>query len=181
MPKKDRPSTPEGKARSARNSYLHGLCAKDVVIVPEQQADFDHMAESYFFDLHPRRPAQQTLFSEIVGAAWQLGRVRRVEPEARAGQTTYTEILDDEVLQKRLDRLARHHTRIERTLHRCLKELKALQAQRRNQEPMPSHKFSTADLDAQLRRLNASALSAISERTQSAALRTKTRFSHPLN
>ncbi len=80
-----------------------------------------------------------------------------METEACAGQGTYTEILDDELLQKKLDRLARHHTRIERTFHRCLKELKTLQAQRTKEDTMPVPERTE------------SALSAISERSQSAA------------
>lgn len=163
------PSTPEGKARSAMNSQIHGLCAKHNVIGPEEQSDFDRMATNYVLELMPNSAVEHTLYTEIVGAAWRLARVNRMETEACAGQGTYTEILDDEVLQKKLDRLARHHTRLERTFHRCLKELKTLQAQRRKEETMPSPERTTADLDAQLRRLNESALSAISERTQSTA------------
>jgi hypothetical protein len=36
-------------------------------------------------------------------------------------------LLKDDELQKKLDRLARHQTRIQRTFHRSLKELKTLQ------------------------------------------------------
>lgn len=76
------------------------------------------MATHYVLDLMPRTPVEHTLFSEIVRAAWQLARVSRMETEACAGKSTYTEMLDDEGLEKKLDRLARHHTRIEGTFHR---------------------------------------------------------------
>ena len=128
------PVTPAGKARSAMNSRTHGLCAKQVVIGPEEQADYHAMLEAYLLDLDPAGPVEQTLFSEIVGSAWQLGRVQRMETEACAGKNSYTEILIDDVLQKKLDRLDRHHTRIERTFHRCLKQLKALQKERIDNE-----------------------------------------------
>ena len=150
------PTTSEGKARSAMNSQIHGLCAKHNVIGPEEQSDFDRMATHYVLELMPRTAVEHTLYTEIVGAAWQLGRVRQMETEACAGKGTYTEILDDEVLQKKLDRLARHHTRIERTFHRCLKELKAVQSQRLKEETMPSPECTKATL------------SAISQRSQSA-------------
>ncbi len=39
----------------------------------------------------------------------------------------YRALLNADDLQNKLDRLARHKTRIERTFHRCLKELKAQQ------------------------------------------------------
>ena len=158
------PITPDGKARSSRNSFRHGLCAKNILIGPEERDDFDHMTQGYRFELDPDGPVEQTLFSEIVGAAWQLTRVQSMEAEACAGKSTYSEILDDEVLQKKLDRLARHHTRIERTFHRCLKQLKALQRERIT----PSVKYTTKEIQDKLRRLNECALSAISERSQSA-------------
>ena len=166
------PSTPEGKARSARNAYLHGLCSKNFLIGPEEQSDFDRKAEQYLFDLQPASPVEQTLFSEIVGAAWQLDRVRRLETEACAGKSSYIEMLDDEALQKKLDRLARHHTRIERTFHRCLKELKTLQAERKKEGSsgyLGPRVVVRESIDDQLARLNASALAAVSEQSQSAA------------
>ena len=159
------PTTSEGKARSAMNSQIHGLCAKHNVIGPEEQSDFDRMATHYVLELMPRTAVEHTLYTEIVGAAWQLGRVRQMETEACAGKGTYTEILDDEVLQKKLDRLARHHTRIERTFHRCLKELKAVQSQRLKEETMPSPERTKATL------------SAISQRSQSAPPRAQKRIS----
>lgn len=119
--------------RSAMNSHSHGLCAKDIVVGPEEAADYECMAARYLFDLSPSGAAELTLFNAILGAAWQLRRVGRMETEACAGKVNYSEMLDDEMLQKKLDRLARHHTRIERTFHRCLKELRTLQAQRRNE------------------------------------------------
>ena len=156
------PITAAGKARSAMNSQTHRLCAKNILIGPEEQPDFDLLAHKYRFDLNPRGAVEKTLFDEILGAAWQLGRVRRMEAEACSGKTTFTEILDDEVLQKKLDRLARHHTRIERTFHRCLKELKSLQAQRLKED-----KVTSDDLDM-FERVNSAAIAPISQRTQSA-------------
>jgi hypothetical protein len=66
------------------------------------------------------------LFNQLVAAAWNLRRVRRMEAELCAG-LEYRDLLASDELQNKLDRLARHKTRIERTFHRCLKELKALQ------------------------------------------------------
>jgi hypothetical protein len=60
--------------------------------------------------------------------------MRRMETEACAGHDSYTAILNDEILQKKLDRLARHKTRIERTFHRCLKEFKTIQNERDEQD-----------------------------------------------
>src|SRR5258708_29015241 len=62
------------------------------------------------------------MFELLVGAAWNLRRIRRMEVRA-CSDTTRTA----EQLEKELDRLVRYKTCIERTFHRSLKELKALQ------------------------------------------------------
>jgi hypothetical protein len=128
------PKTPEGKARSAANSRTHGFCSDEILVAAEQKEEFDKMAEGYHFDLAPEGEIEQTLCDEIVAAAWQLRRMRRMETEACSGHDSYTAILDDEILQKKLDRLARHKTRIERTFHRCLKEFKTVQNERYEQD-----------------------------------------------
>ena len=161
------PVSPAGKARSAMNSHVHGLYAKHILVGAEDKLEYARMAQNYFIELHPNGEIEQTLFDEIIGAVWQLIRLRRMETEACAGKTTYTGMLDDEALQKKLDRLARHHTRIERTFHRCLKELKTLQAERRKEEAMFTPTVKRESIDQQLERLNQSALAAISKRTQS--------------
>jgi hypothetical protein len=50
-----------------------------------------------------------------------------METELCAGATTYQDLLNNDEIQTKLDRLSRHKSRIERTFHRSLKELKALQ------------------------------------------------------
>lgn len=124
------PKTPEGKARSAANARTHGFCAAEILIAAEDRAEFEAMARGYDLDLRPQGATEQTLFEEVVNSAWQLRRIRRMETEICAGHTTYTAIVNDDLLQKKLDRLARHKTRIERTFHRCLTEFKKIQNER---------------------------------------------------
>src|SRR5205807_6190506 len=85
-------------------------------------------------DIQPKGGLEQTLFNELLTAAWQLQRICKIETELSAGHDSYTALLADDDLQKKLDRLARHHTRFERTFHRSLKELKALQTNRAQNE-----------------------------------------------
>ncbi len=120
------PRTPEGKAKSAQNARKHGLTAADLVIGPEDRAEFDEMLAEFRDEIEPTGPLQHSLFDQLVSAAWNLRRIRRMETELCSGAESYTQILDDDQLQKKLDRLARHQTRIERSFHRALKELKAL-------------------------------------------------------
>ena len=121
------PRTPAGKARSSQNSRKHGLTASDLVIGPEDREEFDQLLQQFRNDVAPQGALQLTLFHQLVAAAWNLRRIRRMETEICSRASTYTELLDDDELQTKLDRLARHSSRIERTFHRCLKELKALQ------------------------------------------------------
>jgi hypothetical protein len=133
-PKTPQPNRDREGAGSDARSRTHGFCSAEILIASEEKEEFDKMAEGYHYDLAPEGETQQTLFDEIVAAAWQLRRMRRMETEACSGHESYTAILDDDVLQERLDRLARHKTRIERTFHRCLKEFKTIQNERYEQD-----------------------------------------------
>lgn len=121
------PRTPEGKARSSENALKHGLTAKDIIIGPEDREEFDELLAGLQADVAPQGALQQTLFDELVASAWNLRRIRRMETGLCAGAATYQDLLNDDETQTKLDRLARHKSRIERTFHRSLKELKALQ------------------------------------------------------
>jgi len=121
------PRTPEGQARSSQNARTHGLTARDLIVAENEREEFDEFLSSYQADVKPNGAIQQTLFDELLGAAWNLRRVRRMEA-ALCRTTSYDDLAQNEELQKKLDRLARHKCRIERTFHRSLKELKALQA-----------------------------------------------------
>lgn len=121
------PRTPAGKAHSSQNARKHGLSAKDVVIAAEDREEFDELLAALQADIRPQGALQQVLFDELVACAWNLRRVRRMEAELTASAESYLDILNNPGLATHLDRLARHHTRIERSFHRSLRELKALQ------------------------------------------------------
>jgi hypothetical protein len=120
------PRTEEGKARSSQNATKHGLSAREVIIAPGEHEEFQQLLTDFKIEIKPQGAIQQSLFDELVAAAWNLRRARRMEAELCTG-IEYRDLLASDDLQTKLDRLARHKTRIERTFHRCLKELKALQ------------------------------------------------------
>ena len=138
------PKTPEGKARSSENARKHCLTAAELVVGPEDREEFEAMLADFQSDVAPQGVIQQTLFDELVSAAWNLRRIRRMETELCAGAATYLDLLDDDQVQTKLDRLARHKSRIERTFHRSLKELKALQTSRAIAALMPRDLCETA-------------------------------------
>ena len=121
------PKTPEGKAQSSQNARKHCLTAAQLIFGPEDREEFEAMLADFQSDVAPQGAIQQTLFDELVASAWKLRRILRMETELCAHATNFHDLLHDDDLQIRLDRLARHKARIERTFHRSLKELKALQ------------------------------------------------------
>jgi hypothetical protein len=118
------PRTEEGKARSSQNALKHGLTAQQLVIKPEEQAAFEQLQAHYQAEIDPRGALQQTLFDELVAAAWNLRRVHILQ----AGI---------DLLDPLSDRLARHHARFERTFHRALKALRSLQTEARLHAMLP--------------------------------------------
>src|SRR5260370_32896952 len=126
------PRTPEGQARSSQHGRPHGLTARDLVIAPDELEEFEELRSDYQTAVKPQDAIQQSVFELLVGAAWNLRRIRRMEVRACSDTT-----LTAEKLEKELDRLVRYKTCIERTFHRSLKELKALQTNAVIQAPFP--------------------------------------------
>ncbi len=124
------PRTDEGKRQSSQNARTHSLTAQHPVIPDEDRAAFHQLRAELHAETKPQGALQQIIFEELAHAAWNLRRVRALEadlnasaPDALLSDAPPT---DDEPAAK-LDRLSRHHTRIERAFFRSLRELKALQ------------------------------------------------------
>src|SRR5216684_2187511 len=116
------PRTPEGRARSSQNARTHGLTARDVIVEPHEREEFEQFLNRYQTDVAPQDAVQLSVFDDLVAAAWNLRRIRRMEVRLCSDTTLTTEQLD-----KDMDRLIRYKASVERTFHRSLKELKALQ------------------------------------------------------
>jgi hypothetical protein len=65
------PRTSEGKNRSSQNASKHGLTAREVVLAPGEQEEFDDLVADYQADVKPQGAIQQTLFNQLVAAAWK--------------------------------------------------------------------------------------------------------------
>src|ERR1700693_789547 len=121
------PRTGEGKARSSQNARKHGLTAAQLVIAPEDRQEFDELLAQLQTEIRPEGVLQQILFDRLVASAWNLNRILCMEAKLTASAGGYLDILDHPELTAKLDRLARHQSRIERSFHRSLRELKSLQ------------------------------------------------------
>ena len=141
------PRTGEGKRQSSQNARTHGLTAQHPVIPEEDRAAFHQLRAQLHAETNPQGALQQIIFEELVHSAWNLRRVRAMEAElnASAPDALLTDApLTDDGPAAKLDRLARHHTRIERTFFRSLRELKALQTDAALSLTLPPHFMTIA-------------------------------------
>jgi hypothetical protein len=120
------PRTDRGTRQSSQNSRTHGLTAQHPVISEKDGAAFDQLREQLHAETKPQGALQQIIFEELIDSAWNLRRVRAMEAELNTSAPDAL-LSDDDASAAKFDRLARHHTRIERAFFRSLRELKALQ------------------------------------------------------
>ena len=111
-------------APSHRPNVIPGELAKQLAIQPDDIQEFDDLLAAYQSQIRPAGAIQQTLFEELVSAAWNLRRVRILESRL-------------DLLDPRSDRLAQHKSRFERTFHRALNQLKALQTDHALRHTLP--------------------------------------------
>ena len=141
------PRTDEGKRQSSQNARTHGLTAQHPVIPDEDRAAFQQLRAQLHAETKPQGALQQIIFEELVHAAWNLRRVRAMEAELNASAPDA--LLADapptnDGPAAKLDRLARHHTRLERAFFRSLRELKALQTDAALSLTLPSYFMTIA-------------------------------------
>src|ERR1022692_4736418 len=73
------PRTAEGKARSSRNSTVHGLTGKSPILPGEDPADLLDLAERYHADLKPDGAVEEDLVERRAVATYRLRRIARIE------------------------------------------------------------------------------------------------------
>src|SRR5262245_7541302 len=99
------PRSPEGKSRVSQNAVRHGLTAKHLVIRPDEQEEFTSLQESLLAELDPQGAVELLTFHELLRAAWNLARFRRLEAEFSTGSPD--DFLDPGTTAV-LDRLSRY-------------------------------------------------------------------------
>ena len=121
------PKTAEGKAAVAQNAVRHGLTAKHLVIREDERDEFAAFQDELSAELDPQGPIETITFHELLHAAWNLRRFRRLEAECSLGS------VDDFTGPQAtavLDRLSRYQARAQRAYYRALAELRTLQTNR---------------------------------------------------
>jgi hypothetical protein len=163
--------SPEAKARATANSRKYGLTNKDVIIANAgEQTEFDEFIALQLVEIKPNGSVEQTIFDEMVTAGWNLRRIRRLETALNQSIDPLA-ALDNDKLQAKLDRLARHQTRIERSYYRAQKQLSALQTERILQRSHP-HLESLDDFSPLLNTTERRRASDVQVKAVAAAVRT---------
>lgn len=149
------PATPEGRAKSSRNSLRHGLSAKSVLLPAESHEQFQLLLDAHIQQFQPANPVEMDLVEAMAVARWRLRRIWAIETSLLANELTRrAEDIDDEfeemtpedrlawVFQKLADNnqslalLARYEGNLNRAFDRSFKQLSLLKSQRQN-EPKP--------------------------------------------
>ena len=121
------PVTAEGKARVAQNAVRHGLTAKNLVVREDEHDEFETLRQDLHSQIAPEGALESIAFDELLHAAWNLRRFRRLEAEATKG--TLEDLKSPETAAL-LERLARYQTRAQRAYSRAFAELRTLQTDR---------------------------------------------------
>ncbi len=122
------PRTPEGKAASARNHTSHGLSSREFLIFDGDHQEFDTFMTALRDALQPVGAVELDLFTQHAHASWNLRRCRLAEVALQNdGRCATFDPLHYPDLAERSQRIDLHARRAERTYHKTLKELQALQ------------------------------------------------------
>jgi hypothetical protein len=119
------PTSAEGKARSSRNSFKHGIYSKDLVLPHEDPAELDRLRASLRVEHQPINTTEEILVNDLAENFWRLRRMR--EREAFAMQPENIHVWHDSGL---LGVVQRTMASAERDFHKSLAALRRLQKDR---------------------------------------------------
>jgi len=149
------PTSVAGKAASSRSALTHGLSAADPVLPFEDREAFTALRDAYHADFTPQNAHQEFLVHEMASARWKIERANRIE---NAILCSFIESNDaDESPELKiahammnkdghaLTRLERHRAALERTYHRCARELRAAKKSQNEatSQQLAQNKFDT--------------------------------------
>src|ERR1700749_1735886 len=143
------PRTQEGKTRSALNALRHGLTGRTIVMPYEDMDQYHIFCRRLFQTLAPEAPLEEQYAQTFCDTKWRLNRARSLEdamlalghsdeageietenPQVNAVLTAARVFRDD---NKSFLNLSLYEQRLQRTLEKSLRDLKALQAERKAQ------------------------------------------------
>jgi hypothetical protein len=117
------PKSQEGRARSSRNSFKHGLYSKQLVLPGEDPAELDQLKADLFTQHQPINSAEELLVNEMAEQYWRIRRFRLFEVKA-------WETPDQDQCLKMLSQIQRLMSAAERGFHKALAALRQSQKDR---------------------------------------------------
>jgi hypothetical protein len=123
------PRTAEGKARSSRNSFKHGLASGQLIIPGENAEDYEALLNGFLSDYQPANHIETALVHEIAKSYWLKDRAIRFQ--AIAFNITMPH-LDKMAAPMDLGVLIRYQSANERGFYRALKTLQGIQKERKS-------------------------------------------------
>ena len=136
------PTSAVGKARSSRNNLRHGLTGQIDVLPTEDREAHDRFCHEIVESLKPETPMEQQFAHSVAEDNWRLNRARAIENnmfalghegERREIQVALADARTFQSHANQFQLLTIYEQRISRNLHRNLKQLQELQAERRQQ------------------------------------------------
>jgi hypothetical protein len=121
------PRTATGQSRVSQNAVTSGLYSSGDFVRPDEQGLYAEFRAGFEADLSPEGALEQTLFAEIVHAAWRLRRCSVIE----AAMEPIGEAELDPMLDRTQQSVDRAHAQAQRSFHRAISELRRLQTERR--------------------------------------------------
>ena len=144
------PRSRSGKQRSSLNATRHTLSGQVQVTTPENRAAYDKLCSGFFQDFKPRSNAEKHLTLTIADKQWQMHHASALlqsiqtlgqfelqdkidvdHPEIHAALTAGLVAMDK---CKQLDLISRYASRLQRDYRNALKDLQAMQSERRQRE-----------------------------------------------
>jgi hypothetical protein len=141
------PKTPEGKRKASLNALRHGLTGRVVVLPSEDMNAYYAFCNELMKDLAPEGPVEKQYAQTFCDTRWHLNRIRSVEdsilslgfceeagvinpghPEIHAALTNARVFREQ---SKQFATLSLHAQRLNHALKESLRQLKELQAERK--------------------------------------------------
>ena len=107
------PTSPEGKARSARNGEKHGMYSSAVLLHHESTEEFAILQERYYQRFLPSNQPEVDLVDQMIAATWRLRRIAAVE-SAAVDHAIDAQRVDLDAIYKSLEPETRTHFAFEK-------------------------------------------------------------------
>jgi hypothetical protein len=141
------PTPPQGRVRSSMNALRHGLTARVVVLPSEDMAAYHAFSKEIVDCLDPQTPVERQFAQTVADTQWRINRIRSIEDgmlgmghfEAAGDFPTDNTEIHSAMTAARAFRdgskafvnLSIYEQRLHRSMKEALRQLKELQAERR--------------------------------------------------